>query len=291
MVLNIGLIISGGSSKGAYQIGFFKALKRYCDSTKVCIQSVSATSIGAINAYAFISDKLDMVENIWLNMNSYGIWKFRRKVREENFLQNRFDCLINEQDYIPCDFFITLSEMSTMTPRHFNLRGAMNTDKIALTKATITIPMLTGQPLKYKDKFYFDGGVTNNIPFEPILNSKLDLVIVLHFTPEYRIKPTELPSSTPIVYFDMTRIEGFIKGNFNFRQEDIRQMIKDGELYSTQILEEYFNERMSHSLSLSKDSYYYLSAGRLLNVLNRILMIGKSKRVLFIKRATKILFK
>lgn len=282
----IGIIISGGSSKGAYQIGFFKALMKYGIYTD--IQSISATSIGAVNAYAFLCRKLELAEELWQHINANGIWNFRKKIKENNFLQYCFERLIDEKDYIFKNFYITLSEMSTMTSQYFNLKGEMTRDKVALVKATIAIPMLTGQALKYNEKYYFDGGVTNNIPFEPIIDKKQDIIIIVHFTPEYRIKQEYLSTDTQVIYIDMTQIKGFMKGNFNFQHEHIEQMIQDGKEYTEQILDDFFMQRKKHSKNTPRNIYYYLSAGRLLSILNTILKFEKNKRILFVKRIKKL---
>lgn len=286
---SIGIIISGGSSKGAYQIGFFKALMKYDIFSD--IKTVSATSIGAINAYAFLCGKLELAERLWKSIDVNGIWNFRRKIKENNFLQNSFAYLIDENDFIKQDFYITLSEMSTMTPQYFNLKGKMSKEKVALAKATIAIPLLTGQALKHNDKYYFDGGVTNNIPFEPVLNKNPDISIIVHFTPEYKIKPDITNEDTQIIYIDMTQIKGFLKGNFNFQHEHILQMMQDGQAYTEQILDEFFKKKKTHSKNAPRNFYYYLSAGRLLSILNAILMFEKNKRILLVSKIKKIFSK
>lgn len=286
-VQTISIIISGGSSKGAYQIGFFKALEKYGISTK--IQAISATSIGVINAYAFLCGKLELAEKLWQSINADGIWDFRKKIKEYNLLQNCFNNLINEKDCITQNFYITLSEMSTMTPQYFNLKGEITKNKISLLKASIAIPMLTAQPLKYNEKYYFDGGVTNNIPFEPITNKKQDIIIIVHFTPGYRIKQEFFDTDVEIIYIDMTQIRGFLKGHFNFQQDHINQMIQDGQRFTEQRLNEFFKKEKAPSQSISKNFYYYLSAGRLLSILNTILMFEKNKRILLIKSIKRIM--
>lgn len=283
---SIGIIISGGSSKGAYQIGFFKALMKYDILSEIKV--VSATSIGAINAYAFLCGKLELAERLWQNIDVNGIWNFRKKIKDNNFLQNSFNRLIDEEDFIMQDFYVTLSEMSTMTPHYFNLKGKMNKDKVALAKATIAIPMLTGQALKHNDKYYFDGGVTNNIPYEPVINKKPDISIIVHFTPEYKIKQENLNEETQVIYIDMTQINGFLKGNFNFQHEHILQMIEDGQAYTEQILDELFKKKKAQSKNAPRSFYYYLSAGRLLSILNALLKFEKNKRILLVTKIKKI---
>ena len=61
--MKIGLVLSGGGGKGAYELGVWKALKdlgvdRYIDV-------FSGTSIGAFNAVLFAQDNLEAAEALW----------------------------------------------------------------------------------------------------------------------------------------------------------------------------------------------------------------------------------
>ena len=66
-VMNIGLVLSGGMSKGAYQLGALRAIREYIDPKDV--RFISAASIGALNAYAYSSDNLDVGSFMWHSIN------------------------------------------------------------------------------------------------------------------------------------------------------------------------------------------------------------------------------
>lgn len=277
---NISIIISGGSSKGAYQIGFFKALIK--KGLLPFITSASATSIGAINTYAFLNGKLDLAEQLWMQLDFKGIWNFRKKVINEGLLENIFSSLIKEEDNIQQDFYITLTEMTTMTAHHFNLKGKMNDEKKKLLKTTISIPLLTSVPYQYKDKIYFDGGVTDNIPFSSARTKNNDLIFIVHFTPGYDIPQKH---KKDIIEINFSNSKNFIKGNFNYKQEEIKYMIEEGERFTLQTIDKFISSsRRTFTNNKAKDLYYYFSGARLLSILNYTLQIGKNKRVLWIKK-------
>ncbi len=58
-----GLVLEGGGTKGAYQIGAYKAL------TDLGIQftGIAGTSIGALNGALIVQEDLDAIEDVWLN--------------------------------------------------------------------------------------------------------------------------------------------------------------------------------------------------------------------------------
>lgn len=177
--------------------------------------------------------------------------------------------------------------MSTMTAHYFNLKGKMNNEKKKLLKTTISIPLLTSAPLHYNNKIYFDGGVTDNIPYSPIKKKKSDIVFIVHFTPGYQIP---VDDTKKIIEVNFGNSKHFIKGNFNYQQNQVRYMIEEGERFTLQIIDEYISDFQSSSTNRTvKDFYYYLSGARLLSILNHILKIGKDKRMLFIRYLKKIL--
>lgn len=60
---NIGLVLSGGGAKGAYQVGVWKAMEEYglTDNVKIA----SGTSVGALNAALFANVSTTKAEQLW----------------------------------------------------------------------------------------------------------------------------------------------------------------------------------------------------------------------------------
>lgn len=62
----VGLVLSGGGAKGAYEIGVWKALKEM-EATK-CIDKIVGTSVGALNAVLLDACGIAKAEEIWINL-------------------------------------------------------------------------------------------------------------------------------------------------------------------------------------------------------------------------------
>ena len=62
----IGLVLSGGGGKGAYEVGVWKALCEYGIAQKVTV--ISGTSVGGLNAALFACVKADKAEKIWVDI-------------------------------------------------------------------------------------------------------------------------------------------------------------------------------------------------------------------------------
>ena len=60
---NIGLVLSGGGAKGAYQVGVWKAMEEFGLTNKV--KAASGTSVGALNATLFANVTTTKAQQLW----------------------------------------------------------------------------------------------------------------------------------------------------------------------------------------------------------------------------------
>ena len=70
--MKIGIALGSGGSKGAYQVGFFQALKEL----KMPYQVITGASIGALNGAIMVNQDLPLLENLWHNMELKKIMKY-----------------------------------------------------------------------------------------------------------------------------------------------------------------------------------------------------------------------
>ena len=63
------LVLSGGGSKGAYQIGVYEALKKL----HIKIDIITGTSIGSINGAIFVENRYRRAKNMWLNLTTKDV--------------------------------------------------------------------------------------------------------------------------------------------------------------------------------------------------------------------------
>lgn len=80
-----GLILQGGGSKGAWQVGFLKAISEMCPTSAIPFNSITGISVGSINASILAMEKKNFrkgvlrLENYWANMshnNVYDLGKY-----------------------------------------------------------------------------------------------------------------------------------------------------------------------------------------------------------------------
>ena len=76
------LVLSGGGTRGAYEIGVWKALKEL----RIPIGGVCGTSIGAINGALFLTNTVRAIEKIYLNIRMDDIVEVNDSVNREKDL-------------------------------------------------------------------------------------------------------------------------------------------------------------------------------------------------------------
>jgi predicted acylesterase/phospholipase RssA len=76
--LKLGLVLSGGGAKGAYQLGVWKAMEEF-DLSRM-VRAVSGSSVGSLNGFMFCYSDYESAEYMW--MHQVGKDKFFRSKTE-----------------------------------------------------------------------------------------------------------------------------------------------------------------------------------------------------------------
>jgi NTE family protein len=210
--MKIGLCFAGGGARGAYQVGVSAALHELGILDR--ITAFSGTSIGAVNA-AFVSTKpINHVFDLWNQANPEDIKKTESwydRIRHEKFhladnglfeirqLQAMLEKELDLREVKKREIYVTLSEGGSVdsglfgllkeTYRHYVkhdskvvyslLSEQSDEDIVKLILASCSIPVVFA-PISIGKKQYYDGGVYDNLPVEPLLQTGCDKIIVVH---------------------------------------------------------------------------------------------------------------
>lgn len=247
--MKIGLVFSGGGSRGAYQVGVWKALRELGLDKKVSI--VAGTSIGAINGAAFVQGEFELMESIWNDMEFQKIFSSIKENRRvllrlglEVFTKSGADVQPLKElirDYIDeekiysskVDFGLVATNISK---RKFETLYKNDIEKGKLAEyiiASSTFPLFKTHLIN-KHKF-MDGGIFDNLPLQPVVehHSNPDLIICVNISHFYSLIPTksyatkklrkqinliELIPSIPlgsVLNFDKKRARAFMKVGYS----------------------------------------------------------------------------
>jgi len=287
---NIGLVLSGGMAKGAYQVGVLKALREFVRLEKDGGRDniyISASSIGALNAYAYLSGRLKHFEKLWLNMELPGASSPRGTVRvfsKTAYIMNFVDALFGPpgQDggEINQDFYITCYNQDKRKLKYANVRGAMREDIRSYLKASVAMPVFD-KPVEIGGQRFSDGALIDNIPIFPLMKHRLDYIIVVYFDKKSYAFENE--------YFDNKLVkinfldDGLVKDSLAFDRESVAAMIAEGYRQSKEIFEilfgkgtddfERIHNRISFINSLQSDKQLRITGDIVVNNINKLLKL------------------
>jgi len=208
----LGLCLSGGGARGAYQVGACKALDDTGVLTKV--SAFSGTSIGSVNASLVATKPIDEVYDLWLNIDPNALKNteslFRRIIRERTHFVDNGVFKIDElgklidstYDYDLLrkrEVYITISQGGSTNDGVFGLIKSSYQHYIKKDSQALYVPVqnqsdeqikrlilascsipIVFPPVRLNDREYYDGGVYDNVPVKPLVDSGCDTVIVIH---------------------------------------------------------------------------------------------------------------
>ncbi len=210
--MKLGLCLSGGGARGAYQIGACMALKDA--GIFEHIEMISGTSIGAANAALIASKPLEEVRNIWFDIPEETIYQtenfFKRIFKEKTRIMvngiyeidNLEKILDANLDYIALKqkkVYVTLSSggsdeegimaLIKASYKHFFKHDDQviycplwEQEQDLINKqiiASCSIPVIFS-PMDIDGNHYYDGGVYDNVPVKPLVDAGCDTIIVIH---------------------------------------------------------------------------------------------------------------
>ncbi|MGL5414751.1 MAG: patatin-like phospholipase family protein [Clostridium sp.] len=264
--MKIGLVLSGGGGKGAYELGVWKALKEL-DLAKY-IQVFSGTSIGAFNAVLFAQDDMDLAEALWDEVTMEKL----APISKAQLLKKGFELVIGgrhmdlikkrmsrlmETGIAPKDGAIDIidrylmvdkvkekkkicyaacTQLPDFKPKYFKLNDYDDTIAREIVTASATLPRIYDCTEVLGDK-YIDGGITDNTPVLPVYNEKCDIIIVVLLSRDSKIDRSLYPDVQIIELYPRHLNENTIKGTLNLDAESKRIRIDEGYRDTIEILE------------------------------------------------------
>lgn len=178
MKKNVGIVFSGGGARTLAHVGLLKAL----EEEEIKISHVSGTSagaiVGALYAANYSADEiLDFLKKTvlfkismhagsrphFLSTNEYSA------IFKQYFLRDDFDALSK-------NLYVAATDIINARPRIFH-KGKL----VPALLASAAYPMVF-KPVEIEGNLYFDGGITNDFPVEP-LRWQCEKIIGSYVTP------------------------------------------------------------------------------------------------------------
>ncbi|MGF1688456.1 patatin-like phospholipase family protein [Photobacterium japonica] len=202
----IGLVLSGGGGKGAYEVGVWRAMEQLGLAKDV--MAVSGTSVGALNAALFAQGDLVKAEEAWLSMRSSDVLSIDLKhilaalvkggvvisptimtvikSLAMNGFFSRKGLLRIIQDYLdettvkqrgmPC--YVCATQLPTFKATYFSLQDHTQKTIEDILLASSAIPFVFPKQV-VEGKHYWDGFLRDNTPIKPLVDDGCNIIIAV----------------------------------------------------------------------------------------------------------------
>lgn len=255
--MKIGLVLSGGGGKGAYELGVWKALNdlelhRY-------INVFSGTSIGAFNAVLFAQDDMNMADALWeevtmeklIPLSKFELFKkgislfiggknpnIAKKImidKLEEGAVTKEGALEIINKYLNFEKFkengkvcyVACTQMPDFTVKYFKLNDYSNDEAKAMVTASASLPLIYDST-EIDGIKYIDGGVVDNTPIQPVYGENCDVIIVVYLSKEGRVDRTLYPNTSIIEIRPQNLDESVLDGTLNLDDLAKKRRIREG---------------------------------------------------------------
>lgn len=175
--LQVGIVFSGGMAKGSYEIGVMKAFQK---QKSLQVAGISAASIGTLNAYAWLCEKLSDAEQIWQNIYVETKGKTYRTLIKNRGIYNYIDVICKEADVLSIPLYTVCTPSNVFHPCYVLLNELDYEKRKKFLKASITMfPVMPAY--RIGSNSYYDGAIIDNTPITPLSTYELDCVVVAQF--------------------------------------------------------------------------------------------------------------
>lgn len=258
----LGLVLSGGGGKGAYQFGVWKALYEHGIASN--ITAISGTSIGALNTALFMQGSLKICEEVWRNISPDRVLTVDKRnladlageairnginisanlllylISSSNGIFTREGLLdiiekyidLNLIEYSHVKLYATCCEIrknigSQLTPTYFQMNNQSSNRIKKILLASSALPVIF-RPEIIEGKKYYDGGIADNVPVKPLYDCGCDVIFVVHLDRRSTVKRDEFPDCTIIDIRPAENQGGLIDGTLDFTAEGASRRIEQG---------------------------------------------------------------
>jgi len=237
---NIGVVLAGGASKGAYEIGCLRAIEAYFG--KDSIKCVSSASIGALVAQTYGLGITDVFERIWKNINLKEHGHFILALSGDQDMLNQIG---NELDLIdrviPFEHYVSVWNFTQRKVEYIPFHTLTKEKIKKYIRGAIAIPFFSKGELIDGDRI-IDGAFLDNIPAYPLLDKDLDYIFCIYFdnykyffeTEEFNkkiIKLFDFPNDKrlEILSFNPGRFDGMVEYGYDYATNVIKELFRSGD--------------------------------------------------------------
>lgn len=238
--MKVGLLLEGGAMRGLYTAGVID----YFMENNIEFDGIIGVSAGALFGMNLKSKQKGRVlryNQKYLNDKRYmGIHSLLTtgNIMNENFCFNK---IVNELDPVDFDtfknskedFWVVVTNINTGMAEYKKLDDLKNKEQLEYIRASGSMPFVS-KPVMVKGEKYLDGGTSDSIPIEKIMEMEYDKIVVVLTRPiEYRKKPANkvMASTFYRKYPNLVKAINDRYLMYNNKVEKIIQLEKENKIF------------------------------------------------------------
>ena len=229
----IGIVDVGGGLRGVYGAGVFDT----CLEEKITFDYLIGVSAGSANVASFLAGQRGR------NLRFYTDYAFRKAymslgnfLRRGNYLDLDYiygGTLSNTGGEDPLDYDamaanpaqakVVATDAATGQPVYFDFHD-MARDDYGAIKASSCVPV-ANRPYWWKGRPYYDGGITDPIPFQKALDAGCDRVVVILTRDKSYVKKPMNPKPIDLWYKHYPALAEQLKNRHNVYNNALRELL------------------------------------------------------------------
>lgn len=247
-----GLVLEGGGARGAYHVGAYKAIKEL----NIEIGGIAGTSIGAINGAMMVQGDYELLEKIWLSVDSYELFDLDEKTVEDlrhfNLRNINFSYLLHQSKEILSNRGLDTSRIRELFDYYFD-EDKIRSSNIDFGIVTVNLTDKKPMELMKEDipegklidfliasanlpafrieevdgKKYLDGGFYNNLPIDILANKGYKNIIAVRTLAIGIIRKAKIKDLN-IIFIQPVESLGSMLGALDFNRERAEEYINLG---------------------------------------------------------------
>jgi len=119
--------------------------------------------------------------------------------------------------------------------RYFRLNQYSPQQIETLVLASSALPIIF-RAEEFQGRFYYDGGIMDNIPIQPAYDEGCDLILVVQLDGMALVKPEEFPNTEILTIVPQDSLGNFLEGTLDFSPEGAQNRIAQGYADAARIL-------------------------------------------------------
>ena len=233
----IGLVLSGGGGKGAYQVGVLKVLQE--QGLLDDVTAIAGASIGAVNAMLFAMGDIKIMYDAWKEIDMDTVFDIDlNMIAERRLYFSRNEMLAMLERFIDIekikadkrDIYFSISKVNEVQEAvSVEYRKLSDYDVETIKKlllASTALPVMY-EPVEIDGNQYRDGGMLDNEPIQPLYDAGIRQFIVIGLKAGKVLNTDKWPDAQFITIYPSHDLGDLIEGilNFSDRAKEFRQML------------------------------------------------------------------